>query len=114
MGDTKTTLWQEIVQFIPKAMIWTAYILVGVIGKLAFESRANRLTKRQIIIKTALSIFAGIIAAIICEKTKTEWGKVIVPVSTLLGEGVVVYLMTHWKMIAAKIFTGWFDKEKNN
>lgn len=114
MGDTKTTVWQQIVQFLPKAMIWLAYITVGIIGKLAFEARVNRLSKRQIITKTALSIFVGIMAAIICENNGYEkWGKVIVPVATLLGEGVVVYLMTHWKRLLAKWFTGYFDKDSN-
>lgn len=113
MGDTKTTLWQEITQGLPKLMIWLGYIGIGIIGKLAFESRANRLTKRQIIVKTSLSIFAGVLAAIVCENLGYEkWGKIIVPVVTLIGEGLVVYIMTNWRKIAAKLFTGWFDKKQ--
>ena len=65
MGDTKTTIWQEIMGGLGKVFIWASYILVGIVGKLAFESRANKLNRQQIIVKTSLSIFAGAMAAII-------------------------------------------------
>lgn len=111
MGDTKTTLWNEIVQGVGKGLVWIAYISIGVIAKLAFDSRSNKLTTRQIIIKTVLSIFVGVLAAIVCENLHYDmWGKVIVPVSTLIGEGVIVYVMSNWKKILINWLPSWAQK----
>lgn len=111
MGDEKITLWQEITQGIGKAAIWFGYISIGVMAKLAFDSRNNVLTRRQIIIKSVLSIFSGFMAAVICEKTgNQEWGKVIVPVATLLGEALVVYVMNNWRTFISKLLPAWFQQ----
>ena len=70
MGDPQTTFWQEVGQFFGKAAVWVGYaiyISIGVLAKLALDSRSNKLTKKQIVIKSVLSIFAGYLAAVICE-----------------------------------------------
>ena len=113
MDDQQTRFWHEVGQFFGKAMIWLAYISIGVIAKLAFDSRNNNLSRRMIIIKSILSIFCGYIAAVICENYGyVSWGKIIVPVSTLLGEGIVVYFMSNWKSLANKFFTAFFPASK--
>lgn len=113
MGDPKTTVWQEFWQGALKLGTWFVYISIAVIAKLAADSRVAKLTKRDIVIKTVLSVFAGVIAAIICENTGYQkWGKVIVPVATLLGEGMVVYIMTNWRRLLSKIMPRWIDDDK--
>ena len=114
MGDPKTTIWQEFWIGVAKFGTWIVYISIAVFAKLAADSRVAKLTKRDIVIKTVLSVFAGVIAAIICESLKTKWWKVIVPVATLLGEGIVVYIMTNWRRLLSKIIPGWLDDEKKN
>ena len=112
MGD-KNTIVNEFIQGFEKALIWLAYITVGVLAKLAFDSRNEHLTRRQIVIKVTLSIFAGYMASVACEATGyTKFAGLIVPVATLLGEGFIVYLMKHWQQLAAKVLPWWFGKKK--
>lgn len=111
MGDIRqpaTEIWQGL----GKIATWVILILLSVMAKLAADSRVQRLTKRDIVIKTVLSIFVGVVAAIICESLRTKWGKVIVPVSTLLGESVIVYVMTNWQSFLSKLLPRWFGKDK--
>jgi len=109
MGDPKITIWEELSQGFSKALIWLSYISIGVMAKLAFDSRLHTLTKKQIIIKTVLSVFVGYIAAVICETAHyTSWIKIVAPVSTLLGESIVVYTMTNWRQWANDFLPKWF------
>lgn len=106
MGNPQTTFWEEVTQGIGKALIWVAYITIGVIAKLAFDSKTNKLTRRQIAIKVALSVCAGALVSIGCNSWGFEkWGMVIVPTSTLIGEGLFGYIMSHWEMIADKFLS---------
>lgn len=111
MGDIKQQA-AEIWQGLGKAITTILLILLSVMAKLAADSRIQRLTRRDIIIKTVLSVFVGALASIICEVLKTKWGRVVVPVCTLLGESMVVYVMTNWKPIAEKYFPWAFPKKK--
>lgn len=98
MGDTQTK-W-EFGQFIGKALMWLAYATIGVIGKIAFDSNTSKLTKRKILIKSILSIVVGIISGLCCEAlNEPRWEKFIIPVATLLGESIILYLMTDFKDI---------------
>lgn len=118
MGDPQnSTWWQEILQGLAKGLIWFFYISIGVIAKLAFDSRTTQLTKKQIIVKSVLSIFCGYVAAVVCENMNyKEWGKVIIPVATLLGEGIVMYIMNNWKEFVNKLIPPFFrpGEKKNN
>lgn len=112
MGDTKQQA-QEWSQGLAKAAIWLFYITVGVVAKLAFDSRNSKLTWKAIAIKSILSIFVGFIAAIFCENFGyRDWGKVIVPVSTLLGEALIVWAMTNWYGVLSRAFPRIFPKNK--
>lgn len=103
MGDPKQTLWQEITQGIGKIMMFLSYIAIGTIAKIAFDSRTNKLTWKQIGIKSALSICAGAIASVMCQKWGFEkWAMLIVPTSTLIGEGLFGYVISHWEAVADK------------
>jgi len=106
MGDTQNSnFWSEIIQGLGKGLVWLGYICIGVMAKLAFDSRSNTLTKKEVIVKSILSIFCGYIAAVSCENMNyAGWAKIIVPVSTLLGEGLVMWIMTNWKQFLNKYF----------
>jgi len=108
MGNhNEPSVWQEIVQGAGKILTWLAYISIGVFAKLAFDSRQVKLTRRSIIIKTVLSIFCGFVAAQICEQTgHISYIGWICPVATLLGESIIVYLMTHWKALTFRFISG--------
>lgn len=119
MGDSRTSIWwEELGNFFGKAGMVFTYIAIGLVAKLAADSIGGKLTRRQIIIKAALSIFAGYIASIICENTNNQkWQGVIIPVATLLGEAMVVWTMANWRPILAKVLPRWFSyngKKKNN
>lgn len=102
----------EITQGLEKALVWILYITAGVLAKLAFDSRNEQLTKKQIVVKVALSIFAGYMASVACETFNYQkFAGLVVPVVTLLGEGVIVHLMKHWRAYATKLLP-WLNKKK--
>lgn len=113
MGDPKAQ-GTDIVQALAKAMMWLGYMAVGVIGKLAFDSRNSILTARGIILKTILSVAVGIMSGLACEALGHEaWEKLIIPVSTLLGESLLVYVMVKWKTALEKFLPWLKDKREN-
>ena len=102
MGDTKTTIWQDVVQAIPKFMMAAAYIAIGLIAKFAIDSRTQKLTKTQLWGKGSISFLVGFISFMTCKALgKIEWAGVVTPASTMLGETIAVYIFTH--------ITGWMD-----
>lgn len=110
MGDKG--IINEVLQGLEKALVWVAYIAVGVLAKLAFDSRNEHLTRRQIVIKVVLSIFAGYMASIACDAFNYQkFAGLVVPVVTLLGEGVIVHIMKYWRTYAVR-FLPWFFKKK--
>jgi hypothetical protein len=116
MGDPQNhTWWEEIIQAFGKGIVWFFYITIGVLAKLAFDSRNNKLTRKQIIVKSVLSIFCGYLSAVLCENFNyTQWAKIVVPVSTLLGEGIVLYIMTNWKKFVNKFLPPFLQSGKEN
>jgi len=115
MGDPQnSTWWQEIIQGLAKGLVWLMYITIGVMAKLAFDSRNNQLTRKQIIVKSVLSIFCGYLAAVLCENLHYgNWAKVVVPVSTLMGEALVMYFMSNWKQFISRFIPGFFQSKEN-
>lgn len=107
--------WFEVKQFLMKIGVYACYIGIAVMAKIAADSRTVKLTKREIIIKVVLSVFIGVIAASICEASKDykEYAKIIVPVATLLGESLVVWIMTNGKSIIIKILESIFKNNGN-
>lgn len=112
MSD-KTKLWEELTQGAGKVLMWVSLISLSVIAKLAADSRVARLRRRDIIIKTVLSVFVGVVAAIACEAFNlVQWGKVIVPVATLLGESIIIYTMANWAIVLNWL-PEWMRKKKD-
>lgn len=112
MGDPKQEIGKEVIPFIGKMLAWGAYILIGLVTKIAFDMRTGTLTQKQIVVKSVFSIFAGFMAAVVCEVLGYEqWQKVVVPVSTLLGESIVAYFMSNWQSILAR-WVPWVKKKE--
>ena len=102
MGDTKTTIWQEIGQAIPKFMMAGAYIAIGLVAKFAIDSRDQKLTRTQLLGKGSISFMVGFISFVACRASgHIEWAGVVTPASTMLGETIAVYIFSH--------LTGWLD-----
>lgn len=77
-----------------------AWISLGIAAKLAMDSKDRSLTKRDIVIKTVLSVFVGYLTAVICDiYEQDELSKLLVPVGTLMGETLTAYFMRNWKML---------------
>ena len=71
------------------------------------------LTKRDILIKSVLSIFCGYLAAVLCEiYNLQDMGKLLVPVATLLGESITIYLIKNWTRVAKYYFPSFFPEKK--
>ena len=112
MGDPKTQA-TEWTQGLAKAMMWLAYMAIGVVGKLAFDSRNSILTSRAIIVKSILSVVVGAMSGLACEAfNHPGWEKLVIPVSTLLGESILVYVMTKWKDVIEK-YVPWLKDKKS-
>lgn len=108
MGDEKQP---DLIQGLAKVAMWISYMAIGVIGKLAFDSRNSVLTARAIILKSVLSVTVGAMSGLACEAfNHAAWEKLIIPVSTLLGESLLVYVMTKWKLVIEKYIPWLKDK----
>lgn len=83
---------------------WVMGIIIGVLGKISYEIYMKRaLSVLQWIAVIGLSIFCGYQTAIYCQthghETESTWA---VPMATLLGEKIFIYVMSNYK----NIFTG--------
>jgi len=83
---------------------WVMGIIIGVLGKISYEIYMKRaLTVLQWIAVIGLSIFCGYQTAIYCQlnghETESTWA---VPMATLMGEKIFIYVMSNYR----KIFTG--------
>jgi uncharacterized membrane protein AbrB (regulator of aidB expression) len=94
-------LWNDVVEWCTKFSTWIIGISVGTTAKLSYELYMKRtLSFIQWIAIISLSIFVGYLSSVIC--VNYGWhqqGQVIVPVTTLLGEKLVVYLFENYKSI---------------
>lgn len=121
MGNPQTwwqQSFQEIIQFLSKILVFVWYITVGVVIKIALDSRTQKLTKRQIWIKVAISVAMGYLSLQVCVLFRyLQLAGLIVPICTLLGESIAIWLMANWENIMTKFFPGWFSsifyKSKN-
>lgn len=103
MGDPNTSLSQEIQIAFSKALGWLVWVTIGVAAKLALESRTKKLSWKEILIIVIISVFVGYVSFKIINKTGYEdWGGVIVPVCTLLGQSLINFFLTNWER--------WLDK----
>lgn len=74
---------------------------LGVIAKLSYDIYMKRtLSILQWISIVGLSIFSGYLMSVYCvSKDMEKEAQYLVPIATLMGEKIVVYLFTHYKDI---------------
>ena len=95
---------QNIEYYVELFLNFIAWISLGIAAKLAMDSKDKTLTKRDIVIKTVLSIFVGYLTAVICDiYQQNELSKLLVPVGTLMGETLTSYFMRNWKKLAETV-----------
>jgi hypothetical protein len=89
-------------------------ISTGVLGKISYEIYMQRtITIVQWCAIVGLSIFVGYLTSVICmENGWVTQSQYIVPIATLLGEKIVVYLFQNHKKILTSFLT--YITPKNN
>ncbi len=91
--------------FLSKFSTFIVSTAVGVIGKISYEiGMKRRMSLIQWFGIVGMSIFAGYITSVWC--VSNGWkkqGQYIVPITTLLGEKILIYLTTHYKSILHKL-----------
>lgn len=108
-------------QFILKNSALLVALSIGMVAKIAIDSRARKLTKRDIFIKIILSSFVGYSVGRYLQDhnmaSKVVW---VVPLATLTGESLILWIMVNFNKILsyfAKMWTGMKDedfKDKND
>lgn len=94
------TVWEEIGEFFAKNIGLLIGLLMGTAAKIALESKTRRLTFREWIIIVVLSCFVGYLGSEWMNRhgyeSQTNWA---VPIITLLGESIVMWLVKNSKRI---------------
>lgn len=98
-------LWNELVALISKSSTLIAAIAVGVVAKISTEILMKRkLSIIQWFGIVGISVFFGYLTAVYCANNDMDQqSKWLVPLSTLFGEKIMIYLTTHYKSILHKI-----------
>lgn len=95
MGDPKTQN-QEFWPLVGKVLMAGAYIAIGMIAKLAIDSRQEKLSKWQIIFKVCIMFFAGFVSFVACDASgHIKWAGVVTPIATMLGETLAMYILNN-------------------
>lgn len=107
------TLWEEIGEFFTKNIGLIIGLAMGTAAKIALESKTRRLTFREWIIIVVLSCFVGYLGSEWMNRhgfhEQTNWA---VPIITLLGESIVMWLVKNTKRIINAIATAFFPNIK--
>jgi hypothetical protein len=86
---------------------WVFGVLIGVMGKISYELYMKRtITVIQWVAVIGLSIFSGYLTSVYCVnnglETEASWA---VPMSTLMGEKVFIYVMANYKKILSGVLS---------
>lgn len=106
-------LQEEIHAIITKCSTGIVGIFVGVIGKISYELAARRKMRfMQWIAIVGVSVFVGYVTWVWCDKSglKDQMGYII-PVSTLLGEKILIYVTANSNRIFQSVLAI-FTKKK--
>lgn len=97
--------YNEITESIVKASAWIAGIVVGLLAKISTEVLMKRkLSFLQWIAIVGISVSFGYVTSIFCHNNDLEkQGMYIVPMMTLMGEKVVIFLAANYKRILNRI-----------
>lgn len=92
---------------------WVMGVIIGLLGKISYEIYMKRaLTVLQWIAVIGLSIFCGYQTAIYCQmnghESESTWA---VPMATLMGEKIFIYVMTNYKKIFGNLLSFFMPKK---
>jgi hypothetical protein len=92
---------------------WVFGVLIGVMGKISYELYMKRtITVIQWIAVVGLSIFSGYLTSVYCAnnglESESSWA---VPVSTLMGEKIFIYVMANYKRILTGVLSFFMPKK---
>ena len=107
------SFFSGLMQFFSDLNNWVFGVLIGVMGKISYELYMKRtITVFQWIAVIGLSIFSGYLTSVYCDNAGLEkeasWA---VPVATLMGEKVFIYVMANYKRILTGVL-GFFMPKK--
>jgi hypothetical protein len=102
--------YNEITESIVKASAWIASVVVGLLAKISTEVLMKRkLSFLQWMAIVGISVSFGYVTSIFCHSKGLEReGMYIVPMMTLMGEKVVIYLAANYKRILNRIIDAIF------
>jgi hypothetical protein len=98
------SFFEYISDIVSDSASWVMGIIIGILGKISYEIYMKRaLSVMQWVAVIGLSVFCGYQTAIYCQmhghETESTWA---VPMATLMGEKMFIYVMSNYK----RIFTG--------
>lgn len=102
-------IWTEIWLFIVKNSALLFGLGIGMTAKIAIDSKAKRLTWKEICIKIAIGFFCGYVTGAYLinhsMENKVAWA---VPLATMAGEGVLLFLTQYAGKIYRFFAKKWF------
>lgn len=103
----------DLIQWAISLYKWLLMILVGIVGKLSHDlSRRRRLTFYQWLGVIGVSAFVGYVVCVWCIGNGLEQqAAFIVPIATLLGEKIMIYVTDNFKNIATRVIDAIFRKK---
>jgi len=97
----------ELTEFFTRCAAWIASIIVGILAKVSTEILMKRkLSFIQWLAIVGVSVFFGYLAAVWCDSNGwVEQGKYIVPLVTLMGEKIMIYLAANYRRIGDAVLS---------
>lgn len=95
----------DFMQWIASIYKWMLMIFIGIIGKLSHDlSRKRKLTLIEWFGVIGVSAFVGYVVCVWCiHNGMDKQAAFIVPIATLLGEKIMIYVTDNFKSIAARV-----------
>jgi len=103
----------ELIEFITRAWAYIGSVMVGVIAKISTEVLMKRkLSFIQWLAIVGVSVFFGYLSAVWCDNRGwEEQAKYIVPLATLMGEKIMIYLSANYRRIGDAILSIFTKKQ---
>jgi hypothetical protein len=107
------SFFSGVAEFFSDLNNWVFGVLIGVMGKISYELYMKRtITVFQWIAVIGLSIFSGYLTSVYCDNAglqkEASWA---VPVATLMGEKVFIYVMANYKKIISGVLSFFMPKK---
>lgn len=103
----------ELIEFVTRAWAYIGSVMVGVIAKISTEVLMKRkLSFMQWLAIVGVSVFFGYLSAVWCDNRGwEEQAKYIVPLATLMGEKIMIYLSANYRRIGDAILSIFTKKQ---